>query len=118
MQLQAEGGSERNIHHDAVAKTQRVMPETAVFQGTAEFFKAMADPTRVKIIWALDQTEMCVCDLAEMLGMTMSAISHQLATLRRAKLVRNRREGKEVFYSLADDHVHMMLEAGIEHTLE
>ncbi len=106
------------VHEGAVSAVLRQMPEPIVFQRTSEFFKALGDETRARIIWALDQQEMCVCDLADALKMTPSAISHQLATLRRANLVKYRRDGKEVFYSLADDHVRAMLESGIEHTME
>jgi len=106
------------IHEETVEKVCSLMPAAGVFQRTAEFFKALSDETRTKIIWMLDQSEMCVCDLAAALGMTPSAISHQLSTLRKANLVTYRRAGKEVFYSLADGHVRAMLESGMEHTME
>ena len=94
------------------------MPSAETFVQAAEFFKALSDGTRIRIIWALDQHELCVCDLASMLEMSVSAISHQLSTLRKASLVKFRRDGKEVFYSLSDGHVRSMLESGIEHTQE
>ena len=78
----------------------------------------MGNGTRFRILWALDKHEMCVCDLAALLGMTKSAISHQLAVLRRANLVRFRRDGKVVYYSIADDHVHIMLDGCIAHAME
>ncbi len=106
------------VHCSAVNKVRAAMPDPEVFQKAADFFKALSDPTRTRIIWALDQQELCVCDLSAALNMTQSAISHQLSTLRRANLVNSRREGKEVFYSLADEHVRKMLESGIEHTQE
>ena len=84
----------------------------------ADFFKVFGDSTRVKILYALLQSEMCVCDLAEVLQMTQSAISHQLRVLKQAKLVKNRREGKTVFYSLADGHIQMILNQGMEHISE
>ena len=84
----------------------------------ADFFKVLGDSTRARIMWALDESEMCVCDLAVLLNMTKSAISHQLRSLRQANLVKYRREGKVVFYSLADDHVKQIFEKGLEHICE
>ena len=84
----------------------------------ADLFKVFGDATRVKILYVLLQSEMCVCDLAELLGMTQSAISHQLRVLKQTKLVKNRREGKTVFYSLADGHIQTILNQGMEHILE
>lgn len=81
----------------------------------SDFFKVLGDSTRVKIMWALDESEMCVCDLAVLLNMTKSAISHQLKLLRTANLVKYRKEGKVVFYSLSDNHVKDILEKGLEH---
>ena len=106
------------IHEDVVRDVIKMMPEASTFQKSSDFFKVLGDETRTKIIWALDQHEMCVCDIASVLGMTKSAISHQLSTLKKARLVKNRREGKVVYYSLADDHVKLMLESSIEHTNE
>ena len=79
------------------------------------FFKVIGDNTRFRILWALNQNEMCVCDIANLLSMTKSAISHQLSVLRKANLVSFRREGKTVYYSLADEHVKNMLDAGVSH---
>ena len=84
----------------------------------AVFFKIFGDSTRIKILWALDRAEMCVCDLAVLLNMTKSAVSHQLKTLRQEKLVKYRKEGKIVYYSLEDDHVKVILEVGLEHIAE
>ena len=106
------------VHENIAELIRSQLPEDVIFAKTAVFFKALCDETRLKLIWALDQSEMCVCDLADALGMSPSAISHQLSTLKIANLVTSRRLGKEVFYSLADDHVRSMLEAGIEHTQE
>ena len=106
------------VHEEIVESIRARLPEDVIFAKTAVFFKALCDETRLRIIWALDQGEMCVCDLADTLGMSPSAISHQLSTLKIASLVKSRRAGKEVFYSLADDHVRSMLQAGIEHTRE
>ncbi|HAQ39728.1 MAG TPA: transcriptional regulator [Clostridiales bacterium] len=94
------------------------MPEDNDLYDVSDFFKVLGDSTRSKIIWALDEHEMCVCDLAVLLGMTKSAISHQLRALREANLVVNRRDGKNVFYSLADDHVKQIYEKGLEHIRE
>ncbi len=105
------------IHADVVQEVLAKMPDNPTFQKSSDFFKVLGDETRTKIIWALDQHEMCVCDIASVLGMTKSAISHQLATLKKARLVKNRREGKVIYYSLADNHVKLMLESGIEHTI-
>ncbi len=84
----------------------------------AEFFKVFGDPTRIKILLALQMTEMCVCDIADFLEMTPSAISHQLRVLKQAKLVKNRREGKVIFYSLDDHHIESILKVGLDHIHE
>ena len=109
---------ELSPHNELVEQLKKTMPDTAVFEKSAGFFKALSDPTRTKIIWALDQTELCVCDLAQLLAMTPSAISHQLAGLRKDCMVKSRKAGKEVFYSLSDGHISTMLESGMEHTKE
>lgn len=106
------------IHPEAVADVRKKMPHDEALYNLADFFKVFGDSTRVRILWALDTGELCVCDLAALLGMTKSAISHQLHSLRQADLVRFRREGKIVFYSLSDDHVKDILEKGFEHINE
>ena len=106
------------IHGDVVNKTKNNMPEEYTFSKLAEFFKIVGDITRVKILFALDQNEMCVCDIAQLLNMSQSAISHQLRVLKQAQLVKYRREGKTVFYSLADAHVNTILNQGLEHIEE
>ncbi len=93
------------IHHHAVAAVRDAMPEDEVLAQVAEFYKIMGDPTRCKLIFALQQREMCVCDLANLLAMTKSAVSHQLGKMRNSGIVKCRREGKEVYYSLDDHHV-------------
>ena len=103
------------IHQDAVNKTLKKMPNQDLFDKLAEFFKIIGDPTRTKILFALDQNEMCVCDIANVLGMTKSSISHQLATLKASGIVKSRKEGKEVYYTLDDEHVKQVFEIGIEH---
>ena len=94
------------------------MPAEETLNDLAALFKVFGDPTRVKILYVLFQSELCVCDLAEVLHMTQSAISHQLRILKQMKLVKSRREGKTVFYSLADDHIQTIMNQGMEHILE
>lgn len=106
------------IHSDVVNKVRKRMPDENELYDLSDFFKILGDSTRSKIIWALDESEMCVCDLAVLLSMTKSAISHQLSTLRQTNLVKNRREGKVIYYSLADDHIKEIFEKGLEHIRE
>lgn len=106
------------IHEDAVDAVKKKMPDDRELYDLSDFFKVLGDSTRAKIIWALDEGELCVCDLAVLLNMTKSAVSHQLRSLRDANLVKNRREGKNVFYSLADDHIKQIFEKGLEHIRE
>ena len=103
------------IHENVVKDTLSKMPEKELFQKLADFFKMIGDPTRTKILFALDQNEMCVCDIANVLGMTKSSISHQLATLKQSGIVKYRKEGKEVYYTLDDEHVQQVFEIAIEH---
>ena len=103
------------IHQEIVDKTLKNMLDEDTFNKLAEFFKIVGDTTRVKILFALDQNEMCVCDIANVLGMSKSSISHQLGTLRRSGIVKCRKQGKEVFYMLDDNHVKDVFEVGIEH---
>jgi ArsR family transcriptional regulator len=106
------------IHEDAVARVRAAMPDGASLQELANLYKMFADFTRIKILWALSYEEMCVCDLAVLLGMTNSAISHQLKSLRLSNLVRYTKQGKVVYYSLADSHVKDIFEKGFEHVNE
>jgi len=106
------------IHADVVESVRGRMPAEKELSDLSVFFKILGDRTRAKIIWALDESEMCVCDLAFLLNMTKSAISHQLRLLRQENLVKNRRDGKVVFYSLADDHIKDIFEKGHEHIKE
>jgi ArsR family transcriptional regulator len=106
------------IHHDVVASVKKDLPSQETFSELAGLYKILGDPTRVKILWALDAAEMCVCDIAYLLNMTQSAISHQLRVLKQAKLVKNRRQGKIVFYSLEDEHVKQIFELGLIHISE
>ena len=103
------------IHENIVKDTLSKMPEDDLFNKLAEFFKILGDTTRAKILFALDQNEMCVCDIANVLRMSKSSISHQLGTLRRMNIVKCRKQGKEVYYTIDDDHVQKLFEFGIEH---
>lgn len=107
-----------HVHEDVIQKIRQQMPEEDALYDLADFFKIFADSTRIKMLYVLLYSEMCVCDLASALGMTPSAISHQLRTLKQMNLVRNRREGKTIFYSLADDHIKSILSQGMEHVEE
>jgi len=106
------------IHAEVVEAVKKKMPEDNDLYDLSDFFKVLGDSTRSKIIWALDEHEMCVCDLAVLLGMTKSAISHQLRTLKQANLVKFRKDGKIAYYSLADDHVKIVLEQSLSHVTE
>lgn len=110
--------SSSTIHEDVVNDVVSQMPEEQVFFDAATFFKVMGDGTRFKILWSLDRAEMCVCDLAAALRMTKSAVSHQLRKLRENNLVKADRRGKMVFYTIADDHVHLMLKGCLDHATE
>ena len=103
------------IHKEVVNEAIKQMPEQDVFNKLAEFFKILGDTTRAKILFALGKYEMCVCDIANVLGMSKSSISHQLGTLRRSGIVKCRKQGKEVYYMLDDEHVKQVFEIGIEH---
>lgn len=106
------------IHTEIVEQVAGQMPAENVFYDAANFFKVMGDGTRFKILWSLDKSEMCVCDIAAALKMSKSAVSHQLRRLRDANLVQAKRQGKMVFYTIADDHVHTMLKSCIDHATE
>ncbi len=106
------------VHSDAVQSARRFMPEPPMVEDLSDFFKLFSDPTRVRILLALDAGELCVCDISEALDMSMSAVSHQLRLLKDAHLVRSRKEGRSVFYSLCDEHVRIVLEMALEHVSE
>ncbi len=106
------------VHEDIVKLVNEKMPEEEKLFDLAEFFKIFGDTTRIRILYVLMCSEMCVCDLAQILGMTQSAISHQLRVLKQMELVKNRREGKSIFYSLADGHIKTILSQGLEHIEE
>ena len=106
------------VHETVIEMVKKKMPQEEKLYDLAELFKVFGDTTRVKIISALFEAEMCVCDIAELLHMTQSAISHQLRVLRQARLVKHRKEGKVVFYSLDDEHIKAIFNQGLEHILE
>jgi len=106
------------VHDNIIEIVKQKMPQEEKLYDLAELFKVFGDTTRVKIISALFEAEMCVCDIAELLSMTQSAISHQLRVLRQARLVKHRKEGKVVFYSLDDEHIKTIFNQGLEHILE
>ena len=106
------------IHEDKVRKAQESMPDEERMKELAEFYKVFGDATRIRLLYVLLESEMCVCDLAAVLQMTQSAISHQLRVLKQMKLVKNRRDGKTVYYSLADDHIQNIISQGMEHIME
>ncbi len=106
------------VHPDAISITRAGMPEEETMYDLADLFKLFADSTQIRILSALSVSELCVCDIAQLLGMTQSAISHQLRLLKNGKLVRARRDGKTVYYALADEHVRSVIAQGMEHVNE
>ena len=106
------------VHNDVVEAVRSQMPEDDDLYDLAELFKVFGDSTRIRILYVLFESEMCVCDIAQLLNMTQSAISHQLRILKQSRLVKSRREGKAVFYALADDHVGSIINQGYEHIRE
>jgi len=106
------------IHNDIVAKVKQQMPDEDPVYEVSELFKVFGDSTRTRIICALAISEMCVCDLSALLNMTQSAISHQLRILKGARMVKNRRNGKVVYYSLADEHVKTLFDIAFAHIME
>lgn len=107
-----------NVHEDAVAQVLAALPDDETLYDLSELFRVFGDSTRIKILYVLFESELCVCDIARLLNLTQSAVSHQLRILKASNLVRFRREGKTVFYSLDDDHVRSVLALGMEHVLE
>ena len=107
-----------HVHEEIVNQVNENMPDEEILYDLAELFKVFGDSTRIRILFVLFEAEVCVCDLAEALHMTQSAISHQLKILKQSKLVKSRREGKSIFYSLADGHVRTIIDQGMEHIEE
>lgn len=106
------------IHSDIVNELIARMPDEEVLYDIAELFKVFADSTRVRILYVLIESELCVCDISALLNMSQSAISHQLRVLKQSRLVKYRRSGKTIYYSLCDDHIKTMLDMGMEHVSE
>lgn len=106
------------IHSEIIEKKREEMPDEATLYDLSDFFKVLGDSTRISILFAIDGEPMCVCDIASLLGMTKSAVSHQLKILRQNDLVTYRKSGKNVFYTLADDHVRDIIEKALEHIKE
>ena len=106
------------LHVDVIEKKREEMPEENTLYDLSDFFKILGDSTRISILFAIDGEPMCVCDIANLLGMTKSAVSHQLKILRQSDLVTYRKSGKNVFYTLADDHVRDIIEKALEHIKE
>ena len=109
---------EIEVHEDAVEQVRSQLPQDEVLYDLAELFKIFGDSTRVKILYALLEAELCVCDIAKLMYVSQSAVSHQLRVLKGSKLVKFRREGKTLYYSLADEHVFRILSQGMEHIME
>ena len=106
------------VHTDIVKNKRALMPDEETLYDLSDFFKIFGDSTRMSILFAIDGAPMCVCDIAELLGMTKSAVSHQLKILRQSDLITYRKSGKNVFYTLADDHVRDIIEKALEHIKE
>lgn len=107
-----------HVHEDIVEKVNNDMPEEELLYDLAEFYKVFADSTRIKILYVLLKSEMCVCDISQILNVSQSAVSHQLRMLKQMKLVKFRKEGKAVFYTLSDHHIELILSQGLEHISE
>ena len=114
----AEGCEEFCTHTEILKHVQELLPDVEELYDLAELFKVFGDTTRIRILYGLFESEMCVCDIAEMLSLTPSAISHQLKLLKQFKLVKSRRDGKTIYYSLSDDHVRSIIDMGREHIEE
>ena len=109
---------EHVVHVDAVEMARSAMPGDEITSAASDFFKAFSDKTRLRILTALVTRELCVCDIAALLGMSQSASSHQLRFLKQARLVKSRKNGKTVYYALCDDHIQIILAQGIAHVQE
>ena len=106
------------VHEGVVGRVRAAMPDEDLLADVAELFKVFGDSTRTRILSALFEAELCVCDIASLLGMTKSAVSHQLRILRQTKVVKNRKQGKEVYYSLDDEHISRIYKMELEHLKE
>ena len=108
----------KGIHAEIVSYVQSRIPDSGRLSRLADLFKLFGDGTRIGILWALSESEMCVCDICALLRMKQPAVSHQLKNLKQAHIVKNRRDGKVIYYSLDDNHIRKMLNLGMEHVLE
>ena len=108
----------KGIHGDIIRTVKQNMPDTVALYELADLFKLFGDSTRIGILWALSESEMCVCDLCALLKMKQPAVSHQLKNLKQSRVVKARRDGKIVFYSLEDEHIRRLLNLGMEHIVE
>jgi len=108
----------KGIHQNTVRGVRRLMPDPVELYELADLFKLFADSTRIAILWALSESEMCVCDLCALLKMKQPAVSHQLKHLKQARVIKARRDGKVIYYSLDDDHIRKLLNLGMEHVRE
>ncbi len=108
----------KGIHVETVSYVQNRIPDSGQLNQLADLFKLFGDGTRIGILWALSESEMCVCDICALLQMKQSAVSHQLRNLKQARIVKNRRDGKVIYYSLDDDHIRKLLNLGMEHVRE
>ncbi len=108
----------KGIHRDIIRAVRKAMPDPIHLYDLADLFKLFGDSTRLGILWALSESEMCVCDLCALLQMKQPAVSHQLKNLKQSRVVKARRDGKVVYYSLDDEHIRKLLNLGMEHLLE
>jgi len=108
----------KGIHEEIVSYVRKRIPKSSRLSELADLFKLFGDGTRIGILWALSESEMCVCDICALLKMKQPAVSHQLKNLKQARIVKNRRDGKVIYYSLDDDHIRKLLNLGMEHVLE
>ena len=108
----------KGIHGDIIRTVKQNMPDTVALYELADLFKLFGDSTRISILWALSESEMCVCDLCALLKMKQPAVSHQLKNLKQSRVVKARRDGKIVYYSLDDEHIRRLLNLGMEHIQE
>lgn len=118
LNLEGIENAEEESHAELLSEVNEGMPDEEMLYDLAELYKVFGDSTRIKILYALFEAELCVCDIASVLAMSQSAISHQLRVLKQAKLVKFRREGKTIFYSLSDEHVRTIIGMGMEHLCE
>ena len=108
----------KGIHRDTIRTVNKNMPDPVALYELADLFKLFGDSTRIGILWALSESEMCVCDLCALLKMKQPAVSHQLKNLKQSRVVKARRDGKIVYYSLDDEHIRRLLNMGMEHIQE